>query len=73
MHTCSERKKHSNSLIYVHGNISKKNTGKKQQCLRLEVKVDVDLCGVESHARSPQDDVKCSLVQEKEEKNISYM
>lgn len=37
----------------------------QQQCLRLELQVDVNLCGVESHTHSAQDDVKCSLKENK--------
>lgn len=33
--------------------------------LRLELQVKVNLCGVQSHTRSAQDDVKHSLVQKK--------
>lgn len=40
-----------------------------QQDLRLELQVDVNLRGVEGHAHSAQDDVKCSLVQKRGEKN----
>lgn len=37
----------------------------RQQYLRLDLQVKVDLCGVESHTHSAQDDVKCSLVHKK--------